>query len=203
MTRAMPPVARYSGQHQSGDQGMQIRRLEQDMTDKEIPSPNPEINEYRDSVSDPEQDLAAAMARMTMAVSPQAARALQATENTWRTIDKTFGLLSSGQVASLLGHTATDRAHVSRLRTGGRLLGVRRLNAYRYPGFQFDAYGHIEPAIADLAGLAKKMEWMQEDVVLWLCAPSGYFTGDRPVDHLHEPEVLLTQAAKNAFLTQW
>lgn len=172
------------------------------MTDPDVPSRNPGYDHHHASLSASEQDLAAAMARAGRAVSPQTARALQATENAWRTIETTFGLLSSGQVARLLGRKVTDRSLVSRLRTGGRLLGVRRLNAYKYPGFQFDVHGHIEPVVADLVGLAKRIGWKHEDVVLWLCAPSGYFAGGRPVDHLREPDVLLARA-EDDFLTEW
>lgn len=171
------------------------------MTNPDFPSRNPRDDHHHPSLSGSERDLAAAMARAG-AVSPQTARALQATENAWRTVDEAFGLLSSGEVARLLGRQITNRALVSRLRTQGRLLGVRRLNAYKYPGFQFDGHGNIEPVVADLLRLAKRIGWKQEDLVLWLCAPSGYFAGDRPVDRLHEPDELLARA-ENALLTEW
>lgn len=154
-------------------------------------------------LSGSERELAAIMARSILPVSPPTARALQATENAWREIGRLTDLLSSSQVALFLGKKADDRAYVSRLRRRGQLLAVRRLNAYRYPNFQFDGRsGHVKRVIVDLVDVAKRLGWSQEELILWLCAPSGYFADRMPVDYLDEPAVLLARAATD-FQTEW
>ncbi|MFD1210740.1 hypothetical protein ACFQ36_01625 [Arthrobacter sp. GCM10027362] len=132
----------------------------------------------------------------TAPVSPQLARSLQACTNAWKRIESEFGLLSSGQVAELLGRSAENRNLASKKRRAGKILGVARGNTYRYPGFQFDRdRGTVRRVIEPLIALAGENGWPPEDVVLWLCAPSTYFhEADRPVDHLEEPERLLAAA---------
>jgi hypothetical protein len=65
------------------------------------------------------------------------ARVAQATENAWQRIDDEFGLLSSTDVARLAGSKTPNRALANSLRLDGKLLAVKRLNSYRYPGFQW------------------------------------------------------------------
>jgi len=121
------------------------------------------------------------------------ARALQATDNVWRDIDEEFGLLTSAEVAKAIGAKSQNRYVVSDLRQKGKLLGVRRLNAYRYPGFQFKSDGTIHPAISDLASAMREGGWSEEGVIIWLCSPSRAFTdGGRPVDHLDDPKLVST-----------
>ncbi|MBM7470846.1 hypothetical protein [Subtercola frigoramans] len=147
--------------------------------------------------------LAPALVTLPGTTSPAVARALQATENVWRDIEVEFGLLSSTEVAEMLSSRAANRALASQLRVGGRLLGVRRLNAFLYPGFQFDSSSRrIKPVISPLVELARENSWAEEEVVLWLCSPSGYLRGDRPVDHLDSVEQLLA-VARRASTVEW
>jgi hypothetical protein len=38
--------------------------------------------------------------------------------------------------------------------------------------------------------MAVSVGWDDEDLVLWLCTPSRYFEGDRPVDHLDDEDLI-------------
>ena len=145
-----------------------------------------------------------AMAANPAAVSPQLARSLQATENAWRSMGAQFGLLTSGQVAELLGASPSNRTLASRRHAAHQIAGVVRRNAVLYPGFQFDrSQGTILPVMARLIGLATANGWSEEDLLLWLCSPTTSFEGqDRPVDHFHDPDSVLA-AAKAQFEAQW
>lgn len=121
----------------------------------------------------------------------------------WREFELTGGLLKASDVVEVLNLPEGDEAEVSRLRAEGRVLAFERGGEWVYPRFQFDAEsGLIEPVIADLVELARDLSWAHEELVIWLCSPSGYFGGDRPVDHLHEPEGLL-EKARNEWTVEW
>ena len=145
-----------------------------------------------------------AMAANPTAVSPQLARSLQATENMWRSISAEYGLLTSGQVAELLGASPSNRTLASRRRAAHQIAGVVRRNAVLYPGFQFDrSQGTILPVMAQLIRLAAATGWHEKDLLLWSCSPTTSFEGqDRPVDHFHDPDSVLA-AAKAQFEAQW
>jgi len=129
-------------------------------------------------------------------------RALQATENVWREIEEEFGLLTSSEAAVAIGSKSQNRYLVSELRRKGKLLGLRRLNAYRYPGFQFLSDGTIHPAIRDLMSAMHDGGWSDRGLIIWLCSPSRAFAdGARPVDHLDDPT--LVRAAIEMMAVDW
>jgi hypothetical protein len=135
--------------------------------------------------------LGPAMAAFKGVTSPQLARAIQATENIWKDIDAEFGMLTSMEVAQLIGSKRSGRSFASDQRAAGKLLGIKRGNRVLYPGFQFErATGTVHAAIPELLHMAKDVSWDEEDLTLWLIAPSGYFHGDRPVDHLADADVV-------------
>ncbi|TFC83312.1 hypothetical protein E3T23_02785 [Cryobacterium cheniae] len=144
------------------------------------------------------------MAANPTAVSPQLARSLQATENMWRSISAEYGLLTSGQVAELLGASPSNRTLASRRRAAHQIAGVVRRNAVLYPAFQFDrSQGTILPVMAQIIRLAAATGWHEKDLLLWICSPTTSFEGqDRPVDHFHDPDSVLA-AAKAQFEAQW
>ncbi|MPV35735.1 hypothetical protein [Georgenia subflava] len=145
--------------------------------------------------------LSPAMAAAATSVSPQLARAAQATENVWRQIGQEFGLLTSTEAAEHMGY-GSNRTWASAQRKAGRLLGVRRGGAYRYPGFQLDAA--LVPSISELVGIARQHDWSDESVVLWLCSPSGWMPGGgRPVDSLHQEPRSVIDAARSAMAPRW
>lgn len=151
--------------------------------------------------------LSDAMARIQCPLPPAIARAAQATENAVKSIEDEFGLLTSAQVAQLLGSTSSSaavRSLANDMRARGELLHVRRLNKYLYPGFQFDrALGRVKPLVKPLLQLADANSWEPEDVVLWLCSPTTYFEdSSRPVDHFAEPDRVL-DVARRAWGVDW
>jgi hypothetical protein len=141
-----------------------------------------------------------AMAASPGVVTPQLARSLQATENHWRNMGAECGLLTSGQVAELLGASPSNRNLASRKRAAHQIAGVARGNAVLYPGFQFDrTRGAILPVMELLIRLATANGWTDEDLLLWLYSPTTSFADEgRPIDHLHDPDSVLA-AAKAAF----
>jgi hypothetical protein len=144
------------------------------------------------------------MATAPVAVSPQTARRLQAAENIWRSIDGEFGMLTSIEVAELLGSRKPNRSIASTLRSDGSIVGIMRGNSYRFPGFQFDTdKAAVVPVMPKLIALARENGRSDEDLVFWLTSPSSLFhEQDRPVDHLHEEERVLA-AAKDQFEGSW
>ncbi|WP_194164908.1 hypothetical protein [Pseudactinotalea sp. HY160] len=145
--------------------------------------------------------LAPAMAAADRELSPQLARAAQATENAWREIADEFGLLTSGEAAARMGY-GPNRTWASTRRRAGTLLGVRRGGGYRYPGFQFDR--DVSPVIEDLLTLADQADWSAESLLLWLCSPSGWLAGDdRPVDRLQDAPGAVLDAARSAMAPRW
>lgn len=153
-------------------------------------------------------ELSEAMARIPDPVSPAIARAAQATENSVKTIEDEAGLLTSAQVAQLLGSrsmTPAARWLANDMRGRGELLAVRRLNKHFYLGFQFDRLlGRVKFLVSKLLQLGDANGWEPEDVVLWLVSPTTYFAyGSRPVDHIDNDPALVLDIAQRAWAVQW
>lgn len=149
------------------------------------------------------QALGPALTKLDTAATPATARALQATENVWRDLDRRYKLLTSTEVAELLGAKEANRAYASNLRGKGQILGVQRRNSYVYPGFQFDSRTHrVKPAIPLILALATELNWDTDDLTIWLGTPSGYYGGDRPADYLDNVDELLRKARDEATM-QW
>ncbi|MDJ0357245.1 hypothetical protein [Paenarthrobacter sp. PH39-S1] len=148
--------------------------------------------------------LGPALAALKPATSAQLARSAQAAENAWRRMEDEFGLLTSTQVAVLLGSRSAGRSFASEQHRAGHLLRIRRRNAYLYPGFQFDRRaGKVLDVIAVLVRLARASHWSEEDLALWFVSPTSYFEDEgRPVDHLDHPHAL-TEAAEAKFTVEW
>ena len=128
------------------------------------------------------------------APSPQLDRAIRATAEAWRRLEEEFGLLTSGEVAELLGVTSAGPGWVAAQRKARKIIGVREGNTYLYPGFQFD-HQTVLPVIAPLLELAHANAWSSDDLTLWMFGPTTSFVQeDRPVDHLREPEAVLAAA---------
>lgn len=145
--------------------------------------------------------LSPAMAGAETTVSPQLARSAQATENAWREVEEEFGLLTSTEAAERMGYRS-NRTWASAQRKAGKLLGIRRGGAYRYPGFQLEA--EVMPLIAELIAIARRHDWSDESVVLWLCSPSGWMPEDhRPVELLRDEPDAVRAAAESAMAPQW
>jgi len=134
--------------------------------------------------------------------TPSSTQVQSATERIWRDIEGEFGLLTTPEVATTLGLKSNNRHQVSVLHRRGDLLGMRHLNAYRYPGFQFEANGTIHPVIRGLASVMREGGWSEESFIIWLCSPSRAFAdGRRPVDHLNDPN--LVSVAERMMAIDW
>jgi len=135
-------------------------------------------------------------------LTPTSTQVHSDTERIWREIEDEFELLTSAEVATSLGLKSHNRHLVSVLHRRGDLLGVRRLNAYRYPGFQFEANGTIRPVIRRLVIAMREGRWSEESFIVWLCSPSRSFAdGRRPVDHLNDPT--LVSVAEEMMAVDW
>lgn len=147
-------------------------------------------------------NLQRAVEKLPTTVLPGIALGVQATENAVRGIENEFGLLTSSEVSGLLG-SKSSRSYASELRKRGKILGLERLNSYVYPGFQFDKYnGTIKPVIEPLRELSEQLGRTDRGLIFWLCSASTYFGGDRPVDHIDEPDLLI-DVAHNDWAVEW
>ncbi len=89
------------------------------------------------------------------------------------------------------------------LRKKGEVLYLRRLNAFVYPGFQFDpSRRRVKPVVTKVIETANEAGWDIEDVTDWLCSPTTYLQGDRPVDHLDFGDDVV-EVARKAWFVEW
>ncbi len=145
-----------------------------------------------------------ALASVPFPVSPSMVQGLQETENAWRSIEQQFGLLDGAEVGALLGSKARGRSsYAADKRKAGQLIGIKRRNSLLYPGFQFGQQrGEVREVIPALIGIIRQFERSEDDLAQWLCDPSGYLDGGRPVDYLDEPGKVLA-AAEGHYGVQW
>ncbi len=131
------------------------------------------------------------------AVSPQVAYALAQEEQDLRVIEEEFGWLDSGGVAERLGKKRS-RTLASSMRAKGQLVGYARRGqqGVRFPKFQFDGLG-VLPVISELIRVANEWGVAHEDLLFWICAPTGMLQDDaRPVDMLRtKPDDVVAAAA--------
>ena len=147
--------------------------------------------------------LGPALAEVEPHVSPQLARSMQSTENAWRDMETEFGMLSSLEVSKIAGSKSPNRSYASDQRAKGKLLAIKRPGGLRYPGFQIDYREHtIRPVMQELIEAASNADSSEADLALWLCSPTGYLDGARPVDQLDDPEAVV-EAAQQSFNVEW
>lgn len=150
------------------------------------------LNMYRGAAA-----LGPALSAVDEPASPQMARSVQASVNRRRKVFEEYRFLNSQEVAEVLGSRSSNRALASDHRTKGRILGVKRGNGYAYPKFQFDEVSHqVRPVIPELIALAQANDWSEEDLLLWLVTPTGYFDDTRPIEHFDDPEDILAGARR-------
>ncbi|MFF2298488.1 hypothetical protein [Arthrobacter sp. NPDC058127] len=133
-------------------------------------------------------------------VSPQLARAVQATINVVTKIGQEFGLLTESEARGALGPgNATDMPD----------FGVRYRGETLYPGFLFEPSPdgewpmRMRPLLKDLKKIAEAYGWGGQDVVFWMTSPTTWFADHgRPVDHLEEPAAVIAALTDEAGI-QW
>ncbi|WP_157155911.1 hypothetical protein [Diaminobutyricimonas sp. LJ205] len=134
-------------------------------------------------------------------VSTGILRSLRDTERFWREVNEEFGLLGSTEVALLLG-SRSGRSYAARLRSAGKLLAVKRMNKYLYPGFQF-ANGQVRPVISRLVAASKDLGKSESGVIVWLMSPTSYLNDRRPVDLLDSDPQKVLETARHAWGVEW
>jgi hypothetical protein len=150
------------------------------------------------------QALRAALASVAVYAEPAVARALQAEHNLYARIDAEFGMLSSTQAGKKMGsRSSAPRNLATTAHRNNQLLAVRQGNHLAYPGFQFGSDGQPLAVIARLRDTAEANDWSEAGLVQWLCAPTTYFDGDRPVDYLTKDPDRVVAVAADALAVSW
>jgi hypothetical protein len=150
------------------------------------------------------QALRAALASVAVYAEPAIARALQAEHNLYARIDAEFGMLSSTEAGKKMGsRSSAPRNLATTAHRNNQLLAVRQGNHLAYPGFQFGSDGQPLAVIGRLRDTAEANDWSEAGLVQWLCAPTTYFDGDRPVDYLTKDPDRVVAVAADALAVSW
>lgn len=124
-------------------------------------------------------------------MSPQMAHSAQASADRWRQVMKDYRFLASEE----LDGTPASLCEAN-------LLRVEHDGAVLYPEFQLDEAGNMRPVILELKSLAKKYDWSERSLFLWVVTPTGFFDDESPASHLDEPEWILA-GARSRFEQSW
>jgi hypothetical protein len=150
------------------------------------------------------QALGAALASVALYAEPAIARAVQAEHNLYARIEAEFGMLTSTEAGKRMGsRSSAPRNLAATAHHNNQLLAVRRGNYLAYPGFQFGSDGQPLAVIRRLRETAEANEWSEAGLVQWLCAPTTYFDGDRPVDYLTKDPDRVVAVAADALAISW
>ncbi|MGO9153220.1 hypothetical protein [Mycobacterium sp.] len=150
------------------------------------------------------QALGAALASVALYTEPAIARAIQAEHNLYTRIEGEFGMLTSTEAGKRMGsRSRAPRNLATTAHRNNQLVAVRHGNHLAYPGFQFGSDGQPLAVIGHLREIAEANEWSEAGLVQWLCSPTTYFDGDRPVDHLTEDPDRVVAVAADAMAVSW
>jgi hypothetical protein len=131
---------------------------------------------------------------------PTPAAVLQARRNAQaRTaLLREFGALRSGDVATLAGSRAQNRAALAnRWRAEDRVLAVSVGDELLYPGYQFTSEGRPHPTVARALTALRAVPGISDwQAALWFAAPTGWLGGRRPVDLLDDDPEAVIEAAE-------
>lgn len=146
----------------------------------------------------------AALSSVAVYTEPAIARAVQAELNLYARIEAEFGLLTSTEAGKRMGsRSRAPRNLAASAHRNNQLLAIRRGNHLVYPGFQFGSDGQPHAAIGRLRNIAEANDWSETCLVQWLCSPTTYFDGDRPVDHLIEDPDRVAAVAADDMAIEW
>lgn len=145
-----------------------------------------------------------ALSSVAVYTEPAVARAVQAEQNLYARIEAEFGMLSSTEAGKRMGsRSSAPRNLATTAHRNKALVAVRRGNYLTYPGFQFGADGKPLAVIARLREVADDNGWSEAGLVQWLCSPTTYLDGDRPVDHLAADPERVVAVAGEALAVSW
>jgi hypothetical protein len=148
--------------------------------------------------------LGSALDAVQVYTEPAVARAVQAERNLYDRIDAEFGLLTSAEAGRRLGsRSAAPRNLAAATHRKGTLLAIARGHQMLFPGFQFGPDGRPLPVVRSLRDLADEAQWSENGIVQWLCAPTTYLGGLRPVELLTSEPDRVVDAARQAWTVQW
>src|SRR5271163_3991546 len=137
-----------------------------------------------------------ALSSVTVYTEPAVARAVQAEHNLYARISTEAGK-RMGSRSSAPRNLATT-AHRNKA-----LVAVRRGSYLSYPGFQFGTDGKPLAVIARLREVAGANGWSEAGLVQWLCSPTTYLDGDRPVHWLATDPNRVVEVAAEALAVSW
>ena len=150
------------------------------------------------------QAVGAALASVAVYTEPAIARAVQAEHNLYARIGAEFGMLTSTEAGKRMGsRSRAPRNLATTAHHNKQLVAVRRGNYLAYPGFQFGPDGQPLAVIARLREIAAANDWSEAGLVQWLCSPTTYFDGDRPVDHLTDDPDRVVAVAADDLAISW
>ena len=150
------------------------------------------------------QAVGAALASVAVYTEPAIARAVQAEQNLYARIEAEFGMLTSTEAGNRMGsRSRAPRNLASTAHRNNTLVAVRQGNSLAYPGFQFGPDGQPLAVIGRLRETAEANDWSEAGLVQWLCSPTTYFDGDRPVDHLAEDPDRVVDVARDVLAVSW
>lgn len=146
----------------------------------------------------------AALSSVSVYTEPAVARAVQAEHNLYARIADEFGMLTSTEAGKRMGsRSSAPRNLATAAHRNKALVAVRRGNYLAYPGFQFGPDGQPLAVIRRLREVAATNDWSEAGLVQWLCSPTTYLDGDRPVDHLTTDPDRVVAVAVEALAVSW
>ena len=109
------------------------------------------------------------------------------------------GLLSSKDVADLLGSTAKNRAALAKqLKDAGKALSVRLRNQDHYPGFQFDQENQcVAPEMSEIIALLAADYDYGWQMALWFSCDNEWLDGKTPLAVWPEDRQAVLEAARS------
>jgi hypothetical protein len=145
-----------------------------------------------------------ALSSVTVYTEPAVARAVQAEQNLYARIEAEFGMLTSTEAGKRMGsRSSAPRNLATTARRHKTLIALRQGNYLSYPGFQFGPDGKPLAVIGRLIEVADDNGWSEAGLVQWLCSPTTYLDGDRPVDLLTRDPDRVVAVAAEALAVSW
>lgn len=141
------------------------------------------------------------LAGLESPLTPQTVLGVARTDSLLRQMREEFGFLSEAEVMALLGQNQ-DHSYVVIPRSNA-IIGFVYGDDYVYPGFQFDKrLLSVRTIVPQLVALVTEHRRSSLGLACWLCSPSGYLDGARPVDLLDDPLRVLS-AARGHYGAVW